>query len=290
MGTPEQQKELFGIFESDEPRWGCFALTEPGAGSDVAGIKTTARKEGKYYILNGTKMFATNGARATWSIVFATIDPSLGREGHRAFIVKKGAEGFRPGKIEKKVGIRASETAELILEECKIPQDNLLGGEEYYKKKEAGFKGAMETFNASRPAAGAIGIGIARAAYEHTLDYFRKEYMLDRPVPLYNRIKENFNTMKRLMDSVRLMSWRAAYLFDLGKPNAKEASMAKAYGPPIAFWITSKCVDMLGAEGTLEYHYIVDKCYRDTKIFNIFDGTGEMQRIVISRRIFGEYE
>jgi acyl-CoA dehydrogenase len=289
MGTPEQQERFFGMLEGDEPKWGAYALTEPGAGSDVARIKTTCRKEGNYYVLNGTKIFITNGARATWSVVFATIDPSLGREGHRVFVVEKGTPGFYVGKIEKKMGLKASETAELVFDECKVPVENLLGGEERYKEK-AGFKAAMETFNLTRPAVAAMGIGIARAAYEYTRDYFKENYMLSRPIPLYHSIKETLNTMKRLLDTARLLCWKAAYMIDYKLPNAKEASMAKAYAPPVCLWVTSKCVDLLGAEGTLEYHHLVEKCYRDIKVFDIFEGTGQAQRIVISRRLFAQFE
>lgn len=291
-GTEEQKERFFKIFEEDEPRWGAYALTEPGAGSDVAAIRASCRKEGDYYVINGTKIFITNGAKACetgWAVVFATIDPSLGREGHRVFVVERGTPGFYVGKVEKKMGLKASETSELVFDECKVPVENLLGGEEKYQKK-AGFKAAMETFNMTRAIVAVLGIGIARAAYEYTRDYFRENYMLDRPTPLYRKIKETLDEMKRKLDMARLLCWYAAWLMDYRKPNAKEASMAKAYAPSISLWVTSKCVDLLGTEGTLEYHHLVDKCYRDIKVFDIFEGTGQAQRIVISRRIFAEYE
>ena len=285
MATPEQKKMFYDSYKGDEPKWGAFALTEPGAGSDVARIRTSARKEGDYYILNGEKMFITNGARAEWVVVFATVDPKLGRAGHRAFLVKKGTPGFKVARIEKKMGLHASETAGLLFEDCKVPAEWLLGGEEYYKSKE-GFKGAMETFNMTRPAVAVMAVGIARAAYEHTRDYFRENYMLDTPSPLMARIKAELDRMKRKLDIARLMCVKAAYLMDMKKPNAKEASHAKAFAPPIALEVVSRCVELLGEEGTLEYHHIVNKAYRDIKIFDIFEGTGQAQRIVISKRLF----
>jgi acyl-CoA dehydrogenase len=136
-------------------KWGAYALTEPGAGSDVAGIRTSCRKEGREWVLNGRKCYITNGARASWNVVFATIDPSLGRAGHRAFVVEKGTPGFSVGKIEDKMGLRASETAELVLEDCRVPEENLLGGEEKYHSKE-GFMTAMKTFDNTRPLVAAM--------------------------------------------------------------------------------------------------------------------------------------
>jgi len=285
MATPEQKKIFFDTFKGDEPKWGAFALTEPGAGSDVARIRTTARKEGKYYILNGEKMYITNGARAEWVVVFATVDPKLGRAGHRAFLVRKGTPGFKVSRIEKKMGLHASETAGLLFEDCAVHEDFLLGGEDYYKSKE-GFKGAMETLNMTRPAVGAMAVGIARAAYEHTRDYFAENYMLNAVSPFAAKIKAELERMKRKLDIARLMCVKAAWLMDMKKPNAREASQAKAYAPPIALDVITRCLELLGEEGTLEYHHIVNKAYRDIKVFDIFEGTGQVQRIVISKRLF----
>lgn len=283
----DYQREIFNeVFKkSEKPVWGAFGLTEPGAGSDVARIRTTARKEGNYYVLNGEKMYITNGARAEWVVVFATVDPKLGRAGHRAFLVRKGTPGFKVSRIEKKMGLHASETAGLVFEECKVPAELLLGGEEYYKSKE-GFKGAMETLNMTRPAVASMAIGIARAAYEYTRDYFAENYMLNAVSPLAVKIKSEIERMKRKLDLSRWMCLKAAYLMDMKRPNAKEASEAKAYVPPIALDVISKCIELLGEEGTLEYHHIVHKAFRDIKVFDIFEGTGQAQRIVISKRLF----
>ena len=183
-GTPEQKQRFFSMFQdmSQELRWGAYALTEPGAGSDVAGIRTSCRKDGKHWVINGRKCFITNGARASWNVVFATIDPGLGRAGHRAFVVEKGTPGFSVGKIEDKMGLRASETAELVFEDCRVPEENLLGGEDSYKTKE-GFMTAMKTFDNTRPMVAAMAIGIGRAAYDYACDFVKQNYVMTAPDP-----------------------------------------------------------------------------------------------------------
>jgi acyl-CoA dehydrogenase len=286
MGTPDQKKRFFGIFRQPGLHYGAYGLTEPGAGSDVSAIKTTCRREGDTWILNGRKCFITNGARADWVVIFATIDPKLGRAGHRAFVVEKGTPGFYVGKIEDKMGLRASETAELVLEDCRVPHANLLGGDEHYQGKE-GFMGAMKTFDASRPVVGIMAVGIARAAYEHTRDFVKENYMLGRPIPRYAQIASLLADGARLIDAARLMCWRAAWMADEGIPNAKEASMAKAYAARTAMKVCSDAIQILGAHG-LDRHQFVEKWYRDIKVFDIFEGTAQIQRIVIARRILRE--
>jgi acyl-CoA dehydrogenase len=287
-GTPEQKARFFGVFKQPGLHWGAYGLTEPGAGSDVAGIRTTARKDGRHWVLNGRKCFITNGGRADWVVIFATVDAARGRAGHRAFVVEKGTPGFSVGKIEDKMGIRASETAELVLEECRVPQENLLGGEEHYERGgKEGFMAAMKTFDSSRPMVGALGIGIARAAYEHARDFVRTQYSLARATPRYTQLATTLAQDKRLLDAARLMCWRAAWMADEGLPNAKEASMAKAYAARAAMKVCADAVQILGAHG-LEQQQFVEKWYRDIKVFDIFEGTGQIQRIVISKRILRE--
>jgi acyl-CoA dehydrogenase len=285
-GTPEQRKRFFGVFKEPGLHWGAYGLTEPGAGSDVAGIRTSCRKDGDHYVLNGRKCFITNGARADWVVIFATIDPSQGRAGHRAFVVEKGTPGFSVGKIEDKMGLRASETAELVLEDVRVPVDNLLGGEKHYEGKE-GFMAAMKTFDSSRPMVGALGLGIARAAYEYARDFIKQSYTLARPLARYAQLSDTLAEDKRLLDAARLMCWRAAWMADEGIPNAKEASMAKAYAAKVAMKVCTDAVQLMGANG-LEQHQLVEKWYRDIKVFDIFEGTGQIQRIVISKRILRE--
>lgn len=286
MGTDDQKKRFLATYEDPTtPRWGAFGLTEAGAGSDVAAIKTTCRKDGKGWVLNGEKVFITNGARAHWTVVFATIDKTRGREGHRAFMVEKGTPGFRVGKIEKKMGIRSSETASLVLEECRVPEENLLGGEGYYQGK-AGFKGAMGFFDLTRPGVGILAIGVGRAAYEHARDFVKENYMTARPIPRYGKILEKLSHMRRRLDVGRLLCWKASWMADHGKPNHVEASTAKASCATIAMEATRMGMEILGDAGVRQ-DYLAEKFFRDIKIFDIFEGTGQVQRIVIGKRLFG---
>src|SRR5262249_53066895 len=210
-GTAEQKKRFFGRFEGMDTgplRWGAYGLTEPGAGSDVAGIRTSCRKDGNHWVLNGRKCFITNGGRAIWTVIFATVDPTLGRAGHRAFVVEKGTPGFSVGKIEEKMGLRANETAELVLEDCRVPAENLLGGEDAYRSKE-GFMTAMKTFDNTRPLVGAMAIGIGRAAYEHACDFVKENYVLGRPIPRYAAIAERLARAGRRLEAARMLVWRS---------------------------------------------------------------------------------
>jgi acyl-CoA dehydrogenase len=287
MGTKEQQKRFFGMLQKEGLHYGAYALTEPGAGSDVAGIRTTCVKKGDGWVLNGTKCFITNGAKADWVVVFATADVRQGRAGHRAFVVEKGTPGFRVGKIEDKLGLRASETAELILEDCVVPDENLLGGEDHYRTKE-GFLGAMKTFDSSRPMVGAMALGIGRAAYEYARDFVRDNYALSRPVPRYRAIAERLARVARRIDAARMLVWNAAWMADEGIPNAKEASMAKAAAGQAAIYACIEAIQICGAHGTLaEDHAFLEKWFRDIKVFDIFEGTGQIQRIVMARRLVG---
>jgi acyl-CoA dehydrogenase len=286
-GTPEQKERFFSIFKdmSKELRWGAYALTEPGAGSDVANIRTSCRKDGKHWVINGRKCYITNGARASWNVVFATMDPTLGRAGQRAFVVEKGTPGFSVGKIEDKMGLRASETAELVFEDCRVPVENLLGGEEAYQTKE-GFMTAMKTFDNTRPLVAAMAIGIGRAAYEYARDFVRDHYVMSRPIPRYAAIAERLARVGRQLQAARMMSWRAAWLADLQVPNAKEASMSKAMAGQAAIRACIEAIEICGAEGTIQKdHQLLEKWFRDIKVYDIFEGTGQIQRIVISKRL-----
>jgi acyl-CoA dehydrogenase len=289
-GTPEQKERFFGIFKDVDAtlRWGAYGLTEPGAGSDVAGIRTSCRKEGKHWVLNGRKCFITNGGRASWTVVFATIDPGLGRAGHRAFVVEKGTPGFAVGRIEEKMGLRASETAELVLEDCRVPEENLLGGEEAYVTKE-GFMTAMKTFDNTRPIVATMAIGIGRAAYEYARAFVKDHYVLSRPIPRYAAIAERLARIGRNLHAARMMSWRAAEMADRGIPNAKEASMSKAMGGQAAIRACIEAIEVCGAEGSIARdHQLLEKWFRDIKVYDIFEGTGQIQRIVISKRLMSD--
>jgi acyl-CoA dehydrogenase len=289
-GTAEQKKRFFSVFKDLEGplRWGAYGLTEPSAGSDVAGIRTSCRKDGKHWVLNGRKCYITNGARASWTVIFATIDPALGRAGHRAFVVEKGTPGFGVGRIEDKMGLRASETAELVLEDCRVPEDNLLGGEERYVTKE-GFMTAMKTFDNTRPLVAAMACGIGRAAYEYARDFVKDNYVLARPIPRYAAIAERLAKVSRGLEAARTLTWRAAWMADEGLANAKEASMCKATAGQAAIRACIEAIEICGAEGSLARdHQLLEKWFRDIKVYDIFEGTGQIQRIVISKRLISD--
>ncbi|MEO8874418.1 MAG: acyl-CoA dehydrogenase family protein [Polyangiaceae bacterium] len=285
-GTPEQKERFFSIFNDlTNLKWGAYALTEPGAGSDVAGIRTSCRKDGKHWVLNGRKCYITNGARASWNVVFATIDPALGRAGQRAFVVEKDTPGFSVGRIEEKMGLRASETAELVLEDCRVPEENLLGGEDKYKTKE-GFMTAMKTFDNTRPIVASMAIGIGRAAYEYARDFVKEHYLLSRPIPRYAAIAERLARVGRGLAAARMVTWRAAWLADEDESNAKEASMAKALAGQAAIRACIDAIEICGAEASIQQDNTpLEKWFRDIKVYDIFEGTGQIQRIVISKRL-----
>ncbi len=289
-GTAEQMERFFSVFKdmSKGLKWGAYALTEPGAGSDVAGIRTSCRKDGKHWVLNGRKCFITNGARASWNVVFATIDPALGRAGQRAFVVDKGTPGFSVGKIEEKMGLRASETAELVFDDVRVPEENLVGGEEKYTSKE-GFMTAMKTFDNTRPIVASMAIGIGRAAFEYARDFVKTNYALSRHTPRYAAVAERLARVGRQLEAARLTTWHAAWLADNEQPNAKEASMSKAMGGQAAIRACIEAIEICGVEGTIQRdHQMLEKWFRDIKVYDIFEGTGQIQRIVISKRLFAD--
>lgn len=286
MGTPEQRERFLAPFrDPSRPRWGAFAMTEPGAGSDVAAIRTIARKDGDHWVLDGAKTFISNAIRAEWIVVWATVDPSAGRAGHRAFVVEKGTPGLEDMRAEHKMGLVAYESASFSLRHCRIPAENLLGGERYYEAR-AGFKGAMESFNATRPIVAAMAVGIARAAYDAAREFAREHFDLRRPLPRHRRVAERLARMARKIEAARLLCWRAAALADAEQPNQIEASMAKAFAPAIAQEAASLAIEVMGEAGVRRDGY-VEKLYRDVKAMDIVEGTGQIQRIVIARRLFG---
>ncbi|MCF8566940.1 acyl-CoA dehydrogenase family protein [Alicyclobacillus tolerans] len=286
-GTPEQKKRFLGIFGKDKPRWGAYALTEPEAGSDVSGLRTTARKVDGGYVLNGQKVFITNGGRASWVVAFATVDPSLGRAGHRAFVVEQGTPGFSVSRLAHKMGMRASETAELVFEDCFVPDENLLGGEEYYEQRAngpSGFRVAMATFDTTRPVVAAMATGIARAAYETTLDYVKKEY--PKHGRSYQMACEQLALMEQNIEASRLLTWEAAWKGDIGQPNAKEAAMCKAYAGKTGLDVCAACLELMGPVGV--DGNLVEKLYRDVKVYDIFEGTNQIQHLIVARRLYDQ--
>ncbi len=260
------------------PTLGAYALTEPGAGSDPAGMITNARREKGKYILNGYKTFITNAGLAEVYVVFATVDPSRGTDGITAFIVEKDWKGVQPGKKEKKMGIRASHTAAISFEDVEVPVDNRLGEEG------EGFRIAMKTFDITRSHIAAGAVGVARAAYEYALGYAHERRQFGKPIFSFQSIAFMLAEMAMDIDAARLLAWRAAWLYDNNLSCTTEASMAKAFAADVAMKTTTDAVQILGGYGYIR-EYPVEKWMRDAKIMQIYEGTAQIQRLVISRRL-----
>ncbi|HYR61023.1 MAG TPA: acyl-CoA dehydrogenase family protein [Actinomycetota bacterium] len=286
-GTPDQQRRfLTEVFDGAGPRFGAMAVTEAQAGSDVSNIRTTAVRDGDEWVLNGTKVFCTNGARADVLVVNATIDPGAGRSGQRLFVVLKGTPGLRVGRIERKLGLTASQTAELIFDGCRIPFDHIVGGEAALSPA-SGFKGTLRAFDASRPGAAAMAVGIGRAAFEYVAAWQRTE------IPRHSRrrpfVEARLAATDRELAAARALCRRAAWMADNQVPNSKEASMAKASGPRAALRACVSAIEIMGPEGYSKEH-LVEKWFRDIKVYDIFEGTGQIQRVVIGRHILGRLD
>jgi len=281
MGTPEQKERLLGPFRNmTEPRWAAFAMTEPGAGSDVARIQSRAVQDGDEWVLNGAKLYSANADRADWIVVFATVDPALGRAGHRAFIVERGMPGLSDPRPEKKMGIKAYASASFTMSDLRVPAANLLGGEAHYEQRArgAGFKGAMQTFNATRPAIAANAVGMARACLDEAMAFARDSDQL-RPRDL-----DRMERMRRKTRAAWLMCLKAAWLADQGEANMVQASMAKATAAEVAMEAASLGMELLGAVA-LQGDHLIEKLYRDVKAMDIVEGTGQIQRIVMARHL-----
>ncbi|MDP6933764.1 MAG: acyl-CoA dehydrogenase family protein [Myxococcota bacterium] len=284
LGNEEQNQRFMvePFADIEKPAWGAYATTEAAAGSDVARIRTTARKDGDHYVIDGDKMFITNGARASWVVVFATVDPEAGRAGQRAFVIEKDTPGFTVGRIEKKMGLTASETATLFFQNCRVPAANMLGD----GKGKSGFKAAMATFDITRPMVAAMGVGIGRCAWNRAAEVARAAFGRSPSSKLEQRMLDRLALARRRLDAARLLCWRAAWKMDHRQTNTIEASMAKVYAPPAALLATTVAMDVCGLAG-VRNDELVEKCFRDVKVFDIFEGTGEVQRIVMARRMFG---
>src|SRR2546429_5334048 len=288
QGTLEQQAKFLGPYMDGQLHWGALALTEPGIGSDVAGMSTTAVLEGDEWVLNGHKHYITNGARSDLVVTFATIDKSLEGEGNRPVVVPTGTPGFVVGRIEEKMGLRASQTAELIFENCRIPKDHLLSGRESSKK--AGFKAAMGTLDATRPMVGALAVGIARAAHEKTCQWVCEELPKGFPPQKQRQIEDELDEFGQKIEMARFLVWRAAWLADRRIPNSKEASMSKAYAGELVMKMTAAGARITAPGDNSERKQFISKWFRDAKVFDIFEGTAQIQRLVIARRLFPELD
>jgi acyl-CoA dehydrogenase len=298
-GTPEQiaqwVPECFGA--GDEVKLGAYAVTEPQAGSDVKSLKTTARRDGDEWVLNGTKVFITNGGIADVHVVVATVDPSLGTRGQASFVIGKKTPGLSQGKKESKLGIRASHTAEVILEDCRIPAENLLGGEEKLEKKlQRGREGkksrgadALATFEITRPLVGASALGIAQAAYEWTLEYLDGRSEGGTPLLQIQRIQQTLADVATEIEAARLLVQRAAWMGRNGIPmRGGQGSMSKLKAGDVTMWATTTLMDLVGPDAWSTSSPL-EKFFRDAKIYQLFEGTAEIQRMVISRMQAREY-
>ncbi len=280
-GTEAQKKKYLPRLTSGQTL-GAWALTEPGAGSDAAALKTRAEKKGDHWLLNGTKLFITNASLAEIHVVMALSDPAKGRNGISAFILEKGMAGFRPGKKEDKLGIRAADTAELILEDVKVPAENLLG------KEGDGYRAAMAILDGGRVSIAGFSLGIAAGALESSLKYSKERVQFEQPIGNFQAIQWMLADGFTELEAARLLTYRAAFLEDKGKKIPKESAMAKLFASELAVKSSSMAVQIHGGYGFTK-DYPVEKFYRDSKLATIGEGTSEIQRWIIAQKILSEY-
>lgn len=285
VGTPEQ-KEKWG------KKYCAMAITEPGTGSDSANVQTTAKLDGDHWVLNGEKIFCTAGQRGDAVVVWATLDKSKGKAAIKSFVVDQGTPGMTLVRVEHKMGLRISDTAALLFENCRIPKGNLLGSPEIADTEEArkkAFGGVMQTFDNTRPQVAAMGIGVARAALDITLEVLKKEGIEMRfqgNVWSVGAIEAELYRMEADIEASRLLSLKAAWMADNGQGNSKEAAICKAKAGRTGNYVTLRCVEILGNLGYSE-QYLVEKFARDSKIIDIFEGTQQIQQLIVARSVLG---
>ncbi|WP_100648597.1 acyl-CoA dehydrogenase AcdA [Bacillus cereus] len=277
FGT-EEQKQKFLRPMAEGKKIGAYGLTEPGSGSDAGGMKTIAKRDGDHYILNGSKIFITNGGIADIYVVFALTDPESKQRGTSAFIVESDTPGFSVGKKESKLGIRSSPTTEIIFEDCRIPVENLLGGEGQ------GFKVAMQTLDGGRNGIAAQAVGIAQGALDASVEYARERHQFGKPIAAQQGIGFKLADMATDVEAARLLTYQAAWLESEGLPYGKESAMSKVFAGDAAMKVTTEAVQVFGGYGYTK-DYPVERYMRDAKITQIYEGTQEIQRLVISRML-----
>jgi acyl-CoA dehydrogenase len=293
-GTDEQKERFLRRFTGDKPMFAAMAMTEPQAGSDTAAIEATAVRDGDEWLLNGQKIFVTAGHKSLvdtdgFVVVWATIDPSAGRRGMRPFVVEAGTPGCEVTGLEKKLGIRVSDTASIVLKDCRIPFENILGSPEVETESHKGFMGAMKTFDATRPLVAASAIGIARATLE-----LLKQMLADHGVELrtglprsrMTAIEREIVDMEVMLQSAWLLVLKAVWLIDQKKENTLESSMAKVRAGDVVVKITQRAVELMGPVGYLR-DSLLEKWFRDAKINDLYEGTGQINRLIVARRILG---
>lgn len=279
FGTDEQKKK-FLTPHTEKMSFASFCLTEREAGSDAGALKTTAKKVGSEYVINGSKCFISNAGIASLYVVFANSNPDKGMRGISAFIVPRETPGLTIGKVEDKMGQRASNTAEVIFEDVKVPEENILG------KEGIGFIIAMKTLDKTRAPVGAAGVGVAKAALQYAIEYAKTRIQFGKPIALFQHIAFQIAQMAMEINAARHLVWHAAWLLDQGKPCGKESAMAKAYGSDVAMRVTTEALQILGGYGYMK-DFPMEKLMRDAKLLQIYEGTNEIQRMVISRQVIG---
>ncbi|HKV45631.1 MAG TPA: acyl-CoA dehydrogenase [bacterium] len=276
----ERQKRTYLVELARGRKLGCYCLTEPTAGSDAASLQTTARDAGDQWILNGTKIFVTNGVEADLLIVYARTESIPGSAGISAFIAEKGDPGLSVGKVEHKLGIRASSTCEIVLEDCRLPKDRLLG------ERGKGFHVALATLDGGRIGIAAQALGIARAAMEDSIAYAKERRQFGQPIAAFQATQWKIADMATRIQAGRLLTYRAAWIRDQGRRHTREASMAKLFASETAMWAATQAVQIYGGYGYIQ-DYPVERHFRDAKITEIYEGTSEVQRLVIARHLLG---
>jgi acyl-CoA dehydrogenase len=292
-GTAEQKQRFLAPFKDGAPKWGAMAITEPHCGSDSAALQTTAVRDGDDWVLNGTKIYCTSGLMAAeksdgFVVVWATVDKTAGRAGIKSFVVPAHTPGMKVIKVENKMGIRASDTAMIVYEDCRIPLDNILGSAEVQTGNE-GFKGAMATFDATRPLVAASALGIGRAALDFAREALERAGIKVRygaAASMLTALERDFMEIESDLQAARLLTWRAAWMMDRGKRNNLEASMAKAKAGLAVTRVTQKAVEFLGPLG-YSRKLLLEKWMRDAKINDIFEGTQQINMLIVARRILG---
>lgn len=282
VAANKEQIEEFVTPMINEPLMAAYCVTEPGAGSDVAGIRTSCKKDGDYYLINGEKMWITNGSVASWYFVLATVDSSLGHKGMCGFVVPAKTPGITVGKKEVNMGQRCSDTRGISFKDVKVHKKYLLG------KEGEGFKYAMKAFDHSRPFVAALGVGIAQCAMDHAAKYALERKAFGKPIAEHQAVAFMIADMATEIESSRLLYQKAAWMADNGMKNTKWCSMAKCMGGDTAVKVTQNAVQVLGGYG-YNSEYPVEKLYRDSKICQIYEGTQQIQRVIISRAVFAEY-
>ena len=278
-GTEEQKRKYLAPLARGE-KLGCWSLTEPQAGSDAGGTRTTARLDGNTWVLNGSKTFTSNGTYADICVALAVTDKTAHKHGISAFIIEKGTPGFRPGKKENKLGLRASDTTEVIFEDCRVPKENCLG------QPGEGFVDSLKVLDKGRISIAALAVGMAQGAYEASLNYAKERKQFGKPIADFQATRFKLSDMATEIDAARLLTYRAATLADRGCRVTSESSMAKLFAGEVAVRAANEAVQIHGGYGFIK-DYPAEKYYRDVKLCTIGEGTSEIQRMVIARELLG---